>query len=128
MSKSRFALSIGIDSVAALCLFAFAYIGFHAIPATNASVFASPALATSSSAEPQQYPIMDKIADKLIAKYQTASCEQLWMDKSKKATPKTQEQQEAIQILRDDAQMRAAFLAKVAPPIANKMFECGMIP
>jgi len=24
--------------------------------------------------------------------------------------------------------MRAVFINKVAPPIANKMFECGIIP
>jgi hypothetical protein len=27
-----------------------------------------------------------------------------------------------------DPQMRAAFINRVAAPIANKMFECGMIP
>jgi hypothetical protein len=30
--------------------------------------------------------------------------------------------------LHDDPQMRAAFISKVAAPIANKMFECGMLP
>ena len=40
----------------------------------------------------------------------------------------TQQEQEAIQMLHSDAQMRAAFFNKVAVPIANKMFECGMIP
>jgi hypothetical protein len=25
-------------------------------------------------------------------------------------------------------QMRAAFINKIAPPIANKMFDCGMVP
>jgi hypothetical protein len=33
-----------------------------------------------------------------------------------------------IQMLRNDAQMRAAFINKIAAPVANKMFECGMIP
>jgi hypothetical protein len=82
----------------------------------------------SSAPEPQQYPIMDKIADKLILKYQSATCEQLWKERSQKAQPRSQEQQEMIQILRDDPKMRAAFLNKVAAPIANKMFECAMIP
>ena len=82
----------------------------------------------SSGSEPQQYPIMDKIADKLILKYQTATCEQFWKERSQKAQPRSQEQQEMIQILRDDPKMRAAFLNKVAAPIANKMFECAMIP
>jgi hypothetical protein len=31
-------------------------------------------------------------------------------------------------MLRNDPQTRAAFLNKVAAPIANKMFECGTIP
>jgi hypothetical protein len=31
-------------------------------------------------------------------------------------------------MLRNDPQMRQVFLNKVAAPIANKLFECGMIP
>ncbi len=75
----------------------------------------------------QQYPIMDKIADKVIQKYQTSTCEQLWQEKAKKAPP-SQQEQKVIQVLKGDPQMRAAFINKVAAPIANKMFECGMIP
>lgn len=75
----------------------------------------------------QQYPIMDKIADKVIQKYQTSTCEQLWQKKSQKAPP-SQEEQKAIQTLKGDPQMRQAFINKIAAPIANKMFECGMIP
>ena len=37
-------------------------------------------------------------------------------------------EQEAIQKLRDNPDMRTAFIDRVAAPIANKMFECGMIP
>lgn len=75
----------------------------------------------------QQYPIMDKIAAKVIQKYQTSTCEQLWEKKSQKAPPSEQEQK-AIQMLKSDPQMRTAFINKIAAPIANKMFECGMIP
>src|SRR5271169_322428 len=75
----------------------------------------------------QQYPIMDKIADKVIQKYQGSTCEQLWQQKANK-TPPSQEEQRAIQMLKSDPQMRAAFINKIAAPIANKMFECGMIP
>ena len=75
----------------------------------------------------QQYPIMDKVADKIIQKYQTSSCEQLWEKKSQKAPPSQQEQQ-VIQLLKGDPQMRQAFINKIAAPIANKMFDCGMIP
>jgi hypothetical protein len=76
---------------------------------------------------PQQYPIMDKVADKIIMKYQQSTCEQLWVKKSEKAPPSAEEQK-AIAFLKSDPQMRAAFINKIAPPIANKMFECGMIP
>jgi hypothetical protein len=33
-----------------------------------------------------------------------------------------------MQLLHDDPQLRAAFIDKVAAPIANKLFQCGMIP
>ena len=76
---------------------------------------------------PEQYPIMDKVADKIIQKYQQSTCEQLWVKKSEK-TPPTPEEQKAIAFLKSDPQMRTAFINKIAPPIANKMFDCGMIP
>jgi len=72
-----------------------------------------------------QYPIMDKVADKVIQKYQSASCEQLWQQKGQ---PKSPEEQRVVGFLKTDPQMRTAFLDKVAAPIVNKMFECGMIP
>jgi hypothetical protein len=72
-----------------------------------------------------QYPILDMAADRVIQKYQQATCEQLWEQKGK---PKTQEEQDVIQFLRNDPQMRTVFINKVAAPVANKMFECGMIP
>ena len=77
----------------------------------------------------QEFPIMDKIADKVIQKYQTSTCEQLWQERAQKGkAPQPQMEQEALQMLKSDSQMRAAFINKVAAPIANKMFECGMIP
>ena len=72
-----------------------------------------------------QYPIMDAVAGKVIQKYQSASCEQLW---EKKGEPKSPEEQRVIGFLKSDPQMRTAFVNKVAGPIVNKMFECGMIP
>jgi hypothetical protein len=74
-----------------------------------------------------QYPIMDSIANRIIQKYQTSTCEQLYQQKAEKAPPGAGEKQ-AIQMLRNDPQMRAAFINKIAPPVANKMFDCGMIP
>jgi hypothetical protein len=76
---------------------------------------------------PQQYPVLDALAGKLVQKYQTSTCEQLWEKKSQKAPPRPEEQK-LIQLLHNDPQMRAEFINRVAAPIANKMFECGMIP
>jgi len=74
-----------------------------------------------------QYPVMDKIADKVVQKYQSSSCEQLWQKKSQ-PTPPSPEEQRAIGILKNDPQMRVAFINRIAAPIANKMFDCGLIP
>jgi hypothetical protein len=72
-----------------------------------------------------QHPLLDLIANKVIQKYQQATCEQLWQQK---AEPKPQMEQELVQMLRNDPQMRTEFLNKIAAPVANRMFECGMIP
>ena len=86
-------------------------------------------LSFASVAKSQQYPIMDKVANKVIQKYQFATCEQLWQERAQsQGKPKPPEEQRAVAVLREDPKMRAAFLNKVAAPIANKMFECGMIP
>ena len=77
----------------------------------------------------QDYPIMDTIAQKVIQKYQQASCEQLWQERAQKGKkPESPMEQRALEMLKSDSQMRAAFINKVAAPVANKMFECGMIP
>ncbi len=72
-----------------------------------------------------QYPIVDRVANKVVQKYQNSSCEQLWQERGR---PKSQREQEAVNFLRGDPQMRQAFIDKIAAPIANKMFECDMIP
>ncbi|HYN59773.1 MAG TPA: hypothetical protein VET87_09485 [Rubrivivax sp.] len=71
------------------------------------------------------YPLMNLVADKVIQKYQTSSCEQLW---AQKMQPKTEQEQRLIGLLQNDPQLRTAFLNKIAGPVSNKMFECGMIP
>jgi len=75
------------------------------------------------------YPIADKVAEKVISHYQTSSCEQLMAQKMKPPSAQREEmEQKALQQLRSDPKMRTHFLNRVAAPIANKMFECGMIP
>jgi hypothetical protein len=72
-----------------------------------------------------QYPLLDKAANRVIEKYQNSSCEQLWQDRNQ---PKSQEEQRAVQFLRSDPQIRQMFIDRVAAPVANKLFQCGMIP
>jgi hypothetical protein len=85
-----------------------------------AMMLAFAVIATGGVASAQQYPIMDEIAQKVIQKYRNSSCEQLWQQHGQ---PKSPREQEAIQALRNDPQMRAALIERVAAPIANKMFE-----
>ena len=77
----------------------------------------------------ESFPIMEQVAQKVIEKYQTSSCQTLAQQKKQPPTgEKAQIEQRALQILRTDPQMRTEFLNRVAAPIANKLFECGMIP
>jgi hypothetical protein len=76
-----------------------------------------------------QYPIADKIADKLIQKYQTSSCQQLQQEKQQPpSAEKEAMEQKAVEALHKDPQLRKHFLDKVAAPIVNKLFDCGFIP
>ena len=56
---------------------------------------------------------------------QTATCEALTAQKNEQPSDK---EKEAIQFLRNDSQARIAFINKIAAPVLNKMFDCGMIP
>jgi len=78
-------------------------------------------------ASAQEYPMLNLVADKVIQKYQQMSCEQMWQQKLN-PQPKPQKEQEMLQVLKADPQMRTVFINKVAPVIVNKMFDCGMIP
>jgi hypothetical protein len=88
-----------------------------------------PALLLAGAAIGQQFPMLDMVANKVVQKYQQSSCEQLWEERAAKhGQPEPEREQQAMQMLHSDPQMRAAFIDRVAAPIANKMFECGMIP
>jgi hypothetical protein len=99
---------------------------------TRSALFLFAAIASAGPAMAQgqsQYPIVDKIADQLITKYQSSSCAQLAAQKEQPPSgQKAEMMQKAVQQLKQDPQMREYFINKVAAPIANKMFDCGMIP
>ncbi len=68
--------------------------------------------------------LLDFAADKVINKYQTATCDEL---KAQKKQPPTDKEKEAVEFLRSDSQARIFFINKIATPVLNKMFDCGMI-
>jgi len=83
------------------------------------------ALFLAGKAGAQQYPMVDRVASKVVQKYQQSSCEQLYQQRQE---PKPQMEQNMIQMLHGDPGMRQEFINRVAAPIANKLFECGLIP
>jgi hypothetical protein len=92
-------------------------------------VLVSVLLYTGVATAQEQFPMMEMVANKVIQKYQNATCEQLAMEKMHPpSAQKAAMEQRAVQILRSNPQMRAEFISRVAAPIANRMFECGMIP
>jgi hypothetical protein len=69
--------------------------------------------------------LLDAAADKVIKKYQAATCDEL---KAQKKEPPSDKEKEAIEFLRNDSQARISFINKIAAPVLNKMFDCGTIP
>ena len=79
----------------------------------------------SRAQAPSQYPTADKIAAKVVQKYQTSSCQQLAAERLQPpSAQKEAREQKAVEALRNDPQPRQHFLDKVAGPIGNKLFEC----
>ena len=77
----------------------------------------------------ESYPLMEQVAQRVIQHYQTSSCQALEQERSQPPpVQKAQMEQRAMQVLQNDQQMRMDFLNRVAAPIANKLFECDMIP
>jgi len=72
-----------------------------------------------------QNPLLNLVANNVVQKYQNSTCEQLWEARGK---PKSPQEQEMVQLLRNDPTLRVQFINMIAAPVANKMFECSMIP
>jgi hypothetical protein len=69
--------------------------------------------------------LVDAAADKVIKKFESATCDQL---KAQKNEPPSEKEKIAMDLLRDDPKARVAFIDKIAAPVLNKMFECNIIP
>ena len=56
----------------------------------------------AASAQPGQYPVMDKVVQKVLEKYQNSSCQQLANEKSQRPSgKKAQMMDRAVQTLRN---------------------------
>lgn len=74
-----------------------------------------------------QHPVLDALANKVVTKYQNSTCQQLMQSKAQKQPPKPAEQ-EVMELLKTDMQMRHEFVGIVADPVVDKLIQCGMIP
>ena len=74
---------------------------------------------------PPDGPILEMVAGMVIQKYKSSSCEDL---KAKKGEPPAEIVGAAVAFLRDHPSVKLKFINKVAAPVANRMFDCGMIP
>lgn len=90
---------------------------------TRIVVFVSAAIVAGAVAA--QGMLLDYASDTVIKKYEAASCEQL---KALKGEPPSEKQKMAVEFLKNDSQARVAFINKIAAPVLNKMFVCGLIP
>ena len=72
-----------------------------------------------------QMPVVDAVAGKVVQKYQSSTCEQLWQKRGQQPGP---EEARVLAFLKQDQAARQEFFNKIAGPVMNKMFDCGMIP
>ena len=84
-------------------------------------------LGIGSAIAQEARPIMEMVARSIVQKYQHTSCQELAMQRSG-PRQHTEMEQRVVQALRNDPQMRVEFISQVAAPIANKLFECGLLP
>lgn len=77
--------------------------------------------------------LLDTAANLVINKYQSSSCEEVAAmqpqpQQQAKEGAEAAVQAKAIEMLQNDPEMREKFINRVAGPIANRMFECNLIP
>jgi hypothetical protein len=93
--------------------------------AIGAAILVSVLVVPGAVAVHAQGMLLDYAADRVIQKYQTSTCEQL---KQARTEGPTEKEKLALEFLRGDSQAREIFINRIAAPVANKMFECGMFP
>jgi hypothetical protein len=77
----------------------------------------------------QSYPEADRLAEQVIERYRSASCEEIKERRTRSLSPEQEKRRhQIVEQLLADPSMRTHFLNKIAGPIANRMFDCGLIP
>ncbi|MGK7877464.1 MAG: hypothetical protein AB4426_30435 [Xenococcaceae cyanobacterium] len=86
------------------------------------SVFSQPQISKEA--------LMDIATNLVTQKFENSSCQELSQMQSQPTAegPEGAIKQKAIEMLRANPEMREEFINRVAGPIANKMFECELIP
>jgi len=98
----------------------------YALVILGALAGATPAVAVAQSSS---YPLIDKLAAQVVSHYENSSCQQIAAKKQQPpSAQQAQAEQKAVQYLHQNPQAAQYFIGKVATPIANKLFQCGIIP
>ncbi|MGF1528687.1 MAG: hypothetical protein ACFCBW_18105 [Candidatus Competibacterales bacterium] len=88
-------------------------------------------LVGSAPAQAQNPQMIDRLADRIVSRYQTSSCDELRQQQGSGESQPAMAQkimQRVMTTLRQDPQARAQFVNKVAAPVMDKMIACGMFP
>lgn len=92
-------------------------------------------LLTACSGTLSKEDLLDAAATLVINKYQNSSCEEVAQmqpqsgeNAQAKTGPEAAVQEKAMELLKNNPEMREQFINRVAGPIANKMFECNLVP
>jgi hypothetical protein len=93
----------------------------------HSCLFAVPLALLYVTVATAQHPVLDAVANKVVAKYQSSTCQQLMMQKAQKQPPSAGEQK-AMELLKTDPAMRHEFVGIVADQVVDKLIQCGMIP
>lgn len=91
----------------------------------NILMLAGALLLAAPAAQAQDMVTM--LGQKIVQKYTSTSCADLIAKKANPAPPSPMETR-VIAALKADPAKRQEFINLIAGPIANKMFDCGMIP
>lgn len=83
------------------------------------------AMAQTPPGPPPEDAILEMVSGIVIDQYKTSSCEDL---RTKKGAPPSEIIAQGMAFMRDHPATRIKFINMIAAPVANRMFECGMIP